>query len=117
MNIKTIFSISCAIAVASAPVKSHARIDKSGLNACATAMTDKLAEAQGAPVDFRFEEGDSMSGKANSNAGVWYLDARDPRTQKVVARINCYVNSRAQVTRLTEVPLSANDAYRRADMD
>jgi hypothetical protein len=114
MNSKTIIAISCAIAVTGAPVKSQARADKSGLKACATAMTEQLTAAQGAPVDYRLEEGPATTGQRGANAGVWYLDARDARTQEVVARINCYVNSRAQVTRLTEVPLSANDARLRA---
>jgi hypothetical protein len=117
MHSKTLLAISIAAVVAGMPVKSEARADRNGLAACATALTDQLANAQGAPVDFRLDEGPETTGNRSAVSGVWYLDARHPETQAVVARVDCRVNSRAQVVSLERVPLTANDASERADID
>jgi hypothetical protein len=117
MHSKTLLAISFAAAIAGMPVKSEARADRNGLSACASALTDQLASAQGAPVDFRLNDGLAADKRRSSSAGVWYLDARDPKTQEVVARVDCRVNSRAQVVSLEPVPLSASDARERADIE
>ena len=113
MNSKMIFTASFAAAVAAMPVESEARADMKGLEACASAMTEHLAETQGAPVEYRLENGLADAGQ-RSSAGTWYLDARHPETREVVARIDCRVDARAQVTYLKQVPLTAYDARERA---
>jgi hypothetical protein len=114
---RTIFVMSFAAAVAVAPSTSEARADRDGLEACAAALTDQLASAQGAPVDFRFNDRSHAVSRRGASAGIWYLDAKHPETQEVVARIDCRVNSRAQVVSLEAVPLSANDARTRAEVE
>ena len=114
MHSKTLFTMSFAAVVACMPVNSEARADRNGLEACAEAMTEQLSSAQGASLDFRLDEGPATTGLRTKTSGVWYLDARHPVTDEVVARIDCRVNSRAQVVSLTQVPLSANDAPERA---
>ena len=110
----TIIALSIAAVFAAAPLNSEARADRNGLAACAEAMTEKLASAQGAPIDFRLSEGPSTTGLRSESAGIWYLDARHPQTKEVVARVDCRVNSRAQVISLQSVPLSAQNARSRA---
>ena len=112
MHSTTLLTMSVAAVVACMPVNSEARADRNGLEACAKAMTEHMSSNQGAPVDFRLDEG--SSGHRSAASGTWYLDARHPQTDEVVARIDCRVNSRAQVISMTQVPLSANNAPERA---
>lgn len=113
----TIIAMSIAATVAFAPLESEARADRNGLDACAQAMTEQLAGAQGAPLDYRLNEGPDTTGNRARVAGTWYLDAKHPESQAVVARIDCRVNSRAQVVSLKQLPLSAHDAGERADIE
>jgi hypothetical protein len=45
---------------------------------------------------------------------LFHLDARDPESQEVVARADCWVNRSAEVQRLLPVPIEAEDAEKRA---
>lgn len=110
----TIFAMSIAATVAFAPLESEARVDRNGLSACAEALTEQLANAQGAPLDYRLGEGAATN--RSRVAGTWYLDVRHPESRTVVARIDCRVNGRAQVVSLKQLPLSAHDAGERADI-
>ena len=88
--------------------------DEHELNICARVLTQQIALAQGAPVDYRIDEDSTTTGRGHNPGSTWHLDARHPKTNEVVARIDCTVDSRDRVLRLTEVPLAANDAHLRA---
>lgn len=111
---KIFIATAIASAIAATPVKTEARADRNGLEACARAMTEQLSATHGSPVDYRLDEGPATTGLKSSTGGTWYLDARHPESREVVARIDCRVNSRSQVTSLKRVPLTANDARERA---
>jgi hypothetical protein len=87
------------------------------LDLCAKALTQQLSLAQVTPLDYRIDQESSSNGRARRQGGVWHLDARHPETNEVVARIDCVVDAREKEMRLTEVPLSANDAHIRATID
>ena len=114
MHSKTLVTMSITAIVACMPITSEARVDKRGLAACAEAMTEQLSSAQGAPVEYRLNTQRPARALRTRNAGVWHLDAKHPETKEVVARVDCRVDSRARVTQLMVVPVTANDALERA---
>ena len=114
MNNSKILAIGCAMAVTLAPWSVKAASLKDGLEACADAMVTELASSNGGPVDFSMSP-DSDASKARLRVReTIHLDAHDPKSNEVVARAECVVDSRARVKRLVSVPLDEPDAARRA---
>lgn len=106
--------IGLVLAIAAVPVHVHAVTRQAGLEACAEAMVGSLAESQGSAMVFNLDS-ESKGGKRKLvNRDIFHLDARDPESDKVVARTDCVVNKRAEVIRLTVVPLDGPDARIRA---
>lgn len=117
MKTRQIVIATCALVGMAAQAPDQAWAEEKELNMCARVLTQQIALAQGAPVDYRIDEESSSAGRRQIPGGTWHLDARHPETNEVVARIDCVVDNRDQVLRLTEVPLAANDAHVRAVID
>jgi len=114
MNNRKIFRIGFALAIAVAPLHAHAMSRQAGLEACAEAMVNDLAASQGAPMVLNLDPS-SKSGRGKlARQEVFHLDALNPDGEAVVARMDCVVNNKAEVTRLIKVPLDGDDARVRA---
>lgn len=116
MNSKKLIKFGFVVAMAATPYHLSASVasTQDGLNACATAMVDQLAENQGAPMAYSLAPDSDDSKKPLSRRDVIHLDARDQVTQEVVARVDCVIDKGAQVQELITVPLDAPDARMRA---
>ena len=114
MNNSKILTIGCALVVTLAPYSLEAATAKAGLNACADAWVSDLAGDNGAPLEYSLSPESNTSRSRLKRREVIHLDARDPRSQEIVARADCFVDDRAQVRRLVEVPLDAGDSSERA---
>ena len=114
MHKSKIFKIGFALAMVAVPFHTHALSRQAGLEACAEAMVNDLATNQGAPMVLNLDP-DSSGGRGSMRRReVFHLDAKDPDSEAVVARMDCVVNHKAEVTRLIMVPLDGKDARERA---
>ena len=114
MNKSKIFKIGFALAIVAVPFHTHALSRQAGLEACAKAMVDDLATSQGAPMVLNLDPSISGGKGKMGRSEVFHMDAWDPDSEAVVARMDCVVNNKAEVTRLIMVPLDSKDARQRA---
>lgn len=109
-----VIKVGLALALITTAGQASALSSKAGLDACAKAMVKDLAANQGAPIDYSMApESKGGMGRLNGNA-IFHLDAHNADGSKIVARMDCEVNKKAEVTRLIMVPLDAGDAQTRA---
>ena len=114
MTDRKIVKFGCALALATTPFSVSAYSADSAMNACAAALTARMSDASGTATAYSLDE-TSLDGGRLGELSIFYLDARDPKTQEVVARANCVVDSRARVKRITTLPLDA--ALYQAELD
>ena len=84
--------------------------------AAAASMPHPAAEAAPARkgVEARISE-DSRYGRSRlADRSTFHLDARDPRTEEIVMKAECVVNSRGEVRSLITLPKDAPDAEERS---
>ena len=104
----------CAVAISLTPMLSNAASEQDGVEACVQALASRIAESQGAPVDYQIGNDSNVSAQKLDRRTLFHLAARDPQSQKVVARADCIVTSRAEVKKLTMVRLYGPDARKSA---
>ena len=114
MNHSKILTVGCAMVISLAPLGAKAATMKTGLVACADALVSELADSRGTPFDYRVNPESDFSNSRLRSTEVIHLDARDPKSQEVVARADCVVSHYGKVRRLITVPLKAADAAERA---
>lgn len=114
MNAKNTLALACA-ALASMPhPAAEAASARTGLESCVSALTKKISDVQGVGVEARISE-DSRFGRSRlEGRSTFHLDARDPRSEEVVMRADCVVNSRGEVRSLIMLPKDAPDADERS---
>lgn len=115
MTRSTVLALTLA-AASLVPVPADAASGRAGLDACVEALMEELAKTNGAPVGFSMRRADPGM-KPLGRRTTFHVDAMDPKTNRVVARADCVVDSRAEVLELTPVPVSAPPAPRRARAD
>jgi hypothetical protein len=114
MKNSTVIRSALLAAMAAAPFHAHALSAKAGLDACADAMVSELADKQGAPMVYNLDPSSTKSPRPIGRSELYHLDARDPKSEEVIARYDCFINHDAQVQKLVRVPLDAPDARFRA---
>ncbi|MBT8070270.1 MAG: hypothetical protein KJO80_07540 [Gammaproteobacteria bacterium] len=111
---RKIFKIGFALAIAAVPFHTYAVTKQAGLEACAEAMVNDLATRQNSPMVLNLDPS-SKGGKGKlRRREVFHLDAVNPDDEAVVARMDCVVNYKAEVTQLITVPLDGENARVRA---
>lgn len=100
--------------MASSHMQAVALPREEGLKACADAMVNDIAAEREAPLKYKLDPTSTGGPIALEPFEVFHLDAVDPQGGKVVARMDCTVDKRAKVVRLTRVPLDSQDASARA---
>lgn len=114
MQKSKIFKIGFALAIVAVPFHTHALTRQAGLEACAQAMVNDLATSQGEPIVLNLDPASSGGNGRMRRSEVFHLDAKEPDGEAVVARMDCVVNDKAEVTQLIMVPLDGKDARERA---
>ena len=114
MNTKKTMALACA-ALASMPYPAaEAASARTGLESCVSALTKEISDVQGVGVEARISE-DSRYGQSRlEGRSTFHLDARDPRSQEIVLKAACVVNSRGEVRRLITLPADAPEAAERS---
>jgi hypothetical protein len=114
MNSNRFLKMGFVATLAAVPFHAQAVSGQAGMNACAEAMINELSAAQGAPMVFNMDPKSSSMKQPLSRREVIHLDAKDPKSNEVVARVDCVINNRAEVKELIRVPLDGPDARLRA---
>ena len=114
MNVKNTLALALAAAASMPHPAAEAAPARIGLESCVSAMTREISEVQGKGVEARISE-DSRYGRSRlADRSVFHLDARDPRTEEIVMKAECVVNSRGEVRSLITLPKDAPDAEERS---
>lgn len=114
MKRKATVLAAATLAAALSPSISFGGTEAQALQQCVRAMTDDINEENGAPVKVVLDEKSSSSTKRLWSDSVFHLDAADAETGEVVARIDCFVDDKARVLYIRELPLQAANVDRRA---
>ena len=105
MNSKGILVIGTAAAMSMASFHVLATAGHVGLEACVDAMVGELSEASGAPVGYSLNSASDNFDRALRSREVISLYARDPGSDALVSRMDCFVDRRGRVLRLKDMPL------------
>jgi len=114
MNTLVKFKLAILVTAVSLPLFADDTNGQAGLNACANALTSKLETRQGRPVNYNIAPETKINNEKLKAREVFFLDAKAPNTDEVIARANCIVNDEAEVVKLVVLPLDAAQARNRA---
>ena len=115
MNNSKIFVAGCAIAISMVSPGTQAATHNDGLDACAAAVISELGSAKGVAMKYSVAPESDTSNVKLRRREVFHMDIRDPETSEIVARADCTVNQKAEVRKLKNLPIDAQDAVVRAD--
>ena len=105
MNSKKKYLAKCAMTLSLVPFQTHAATGQIGLQACADALANELSISKGTPVNYRMDAANEGFDRKLQSREVFNLYARDPQSSELVSRMDCVVNSKGKVIRLTNKPL------------
>lgn len=114
MNKSNMKTFGYALALSLVPFSANAVTESAALEACAKALAGEISGDTGIETAYRVDQELPVSSRRMGGIELFHLDARDPESQEVVARADCYVGRSAKVKRLVPVPLDAEDAKTRA---
>ena len=98
------------------PVSSQAATEEQALDACAKALVSDLGDSQGSPVSYHIGDGSSNSSASLRGYSTFHLDASNPKTSEVVAKVDCTVNSSGEVIKMKMLHLNALSAAQRSKL-
>ena len=105
MNIDKKFLVGCTVAMSMVPFYSHATSGRIGLEACTDALISELSISNGKDLAYKFDTSNSDFDRKLSSFEMISLYARDSESDEPVSRMDCVVNGRGRVVRLTTKPL------------
>jgi len=105
MNSKRILIFGTAAAMSMASFYAHATAGHVGLEACVDAMVGELSEASGTPVGYSLDSASDNFDRSLGTREVISLYARDPHSDALISRMDCFVDRRGRVLRLKDMPL------------
>ena len=109
MNSKKRLFAKCTLALALAPFHTQASTGLTGLEACADALVNELSESSGSAVNYQLDPANEDLDRKLQSLELFSLYARDPSSNELVSRMDCVVNNKGRVIRLTSKPLSAEE--------
>jgi hypothetical protein len=92
------------------PFQTYAATGQVGLQACADALVSELSISNGTPVNYRMDAANEDFERKLQSREVFSLYARESQSSELVSRMDCVVNSRGKVIRLTNKPLDEKAA-------
>lgn len=96
------------------PVSSQAATEGQALDACARALASDIGESQGSEVSYHIGDGSSNSSVSLRGFSTFHLDAANPKTSEIVAKVDCTVNSNGEVVKMKMLHLNALSAEQRS---
>jgi hypothetical protein len=110
MNSKRLLVIGSATAMSMASFYTHATAGHVGLEACADAMVGELSTSGGTLVGYQLDLSKDNFDRKLGAREVISLYARDPKSDELVARMDCVVDQRGRVLRLNTLPLDHDES-------
>ena len=107
MNSKKKLLAKCTFAMAMVPFHTHATTGHVALEACADALASELSSSNGSAVSYQLDSANEGFDRKMQSVERISLYARDPKSSELVSKMDCVVNSRGRVIRLTNMPLEA----------
>ena len=107
MNSKKKLLANCTIAMAMIPFHTHATTGQVALEACADALVSELSSSNGTAVSYQLDSANEGFDRKMQSLERISLYARDPQSSELVSKMDCVVNSRGRVIRLTNMPLES----------
>jgi len=109
MNSKKKLLAKCTLAMAMVPFYTHATTGQVGLEACADALASELSSSNGTAVSYQFDPANEGFDKKMQSVERISLYARDPQSSELVSKMDCVVNRKGRVIRLTSIPLETSE--------
>lgn len=117
MNSQRKFLVKCTLAIAMVPFHAQAITGQAGLEACADAMVSKLSISNGNAVRYQLDSANEKFDRKLRSLEHISLYARDPHSSKLVSQMDCVINSRGRVIRLTNIPLEATETAKQVSIN
>ena len=109
MNSKKKLLAKCTIVMAMVPFHTHATTGQVGLEACADALASELSSSNGTAVSYQLDSANEGFDRKIQSLERISLYARDPQSSELVSKMDCIVNRKGRVIRLTNIPLEASE--------
>lgn len=109
MNIDKKFLVGCTVAMSMVPFYSHATSGQIGLEACTDALVSELSISKGKDLAYKLDTDNADFDRKLSSYEMISLYARDSKSDELVSRMDCIVNGRGRVVRLTTKPLDDSE--------
>jgi len=109
MNSKKKLLFKCSLAMVLVPFHSHATTGQIALEACADALVSELSTSNGSEVRYKLDSANEGFDRKMRSIERISLYARDPQSSELVSKMDCVVNSKGRVIRLTEQPLEEDE--------
>lgn len=109
MNSKKKLLAKCTIAMAVIPFHTHATTGQVGLEACADALASELSSSNGTAVSYQLDSASEGFDTKMRSVEQISLYARDIHSNELVSKMDCVVNRKGRVIRLTSIPLEASE--------
>jgi hypothetical protein len=114
MKARKTLAMMCAAATSFIHLGADAASGMDALEACASALAREMSTAQGAGIQVRISDDSVAPSRRLDARAIYHLDARDPRSNEIVAKADCAVDSRARVKSLVRLPDDAPEAAERS---
>ena len=105
MNSKRILVFGATAAMSMASFYAQATAGHVGLEACVDAMVGELSEASGKQVGYSVDSTRDNFDRDLRTREVISLYAREPGSDALVSRMDCFIDRRGRVLRLKDLPL------------
>ena len=109
MNIDKKFLVGCTVAMSMVPFYSHATSGQIGLEACTDALVSELSISNGKDLAYKFDTDNADFDRKLGSFEMISLYARDSESDELVSRMDCVVNGRGRVVRMTTKPLDDSE--------
>ena len=108
MNSKKKLLVSCTVAISMVPFHTNAATGQIGLEAYADALVSKLSTPS-TTVTYQLDSANKDLRRKLNTHEIINLYARNPQNSELVSRMDCVVNDKGRVIRLTTLPLDIEE--------
>lgn len=109
MNSKKKFLVKCTMALSMVPFHTQANTGHVALEACADALVSELSITNGTDVSYQLDSANEDFDRKMQSLERISLYARDSQSSELVSRMDCVVNSKGRVIRLTDMPMDTEN--------
>lgn len=115
MRLSRTFAATISLAAVLVPFSLRAATEAQAVEACAEALAQKVSQSYSRKIGARIDKNSSLSSTVlRSRLTVFHVDAIASAGGSIVARADCFVNKKGEVSRIRTLPLDAEDAFSRS---